>query len=223
MIVRPIMHLAAVAAGPAVVNNGAFTSSESFTYDSQGGGNNLLLLIALLAYSDYYGTPNVSGVTFNGVALTKHNEVVSAEWEFSVKGSAEIWYLVNPDIGSHTMSISYTSGGSTTHNNRYMAVSIENANQVTPFRDSLYNQVNSQDLATEAGDLVVDGYMVATNTTPGVGSNQVLLGNGLIESTFNPDARGGMSYEEAAGATTTMSWDQSGSARAHGSVVVQPP
>ena len=97
----------AAATGPGVINTssavalGAANNSISWSHVVSAGDDRLLLiwLACENAVDGHYGT--WSGVTYDGVALTK------AKGQYTVEGvatvSAELWYLVNPPIGTATI------------------------------------------------------------------------------------------------------------------------
>lgn len=83
---------------------GTFTSatsasSSTFAHDATGAD----VLVVMATYQDGGVGRTISGITYNGVALTK---IAAAGPLFAMR--AEMWYLVGPASGSNNIVISYT-------------------------------------------------------------------------------------------------------------------
>jgi hypothetical protein len=78
----------------------AFPASFSYTVNSNTNG---FLLVAIV------GTPGTTGVTYNGVALTRLSGSPASN---STSGQIDVWYLVGPAQGTNTLTISASSGTS---------------------------------------------------------------------------------------------------------------
>ena len=74
-----------------------------------GTRTNGVLVVAVGVISASSGSGDVTGVTWNGEALTKAIET-SSTIPF-----IDIWYLVSPDSGTNDLVVSYASGVTTTH------------------------------------------------------------------------------------------------------------
>jgi hypothetical protein len=81
-------------------NNGGTTNSLSGSYSVNASSNFLVVVVATL------GADDVTGVTYNGVSMTKavQNDAMTGGLEHTA-----LWYLANPATGSHTLAISRTS------------------------------------------------------------------------------------------------------------------
>ncbi len=79
------------------------TSSTSITVSHTCTGNNLILFVGVGTFDSSAGQ-KVSGVTYNGVAMTQIGTR-------RVAGSLDntLWYLINPATGTHDIVASYAS------------------------------------------------------------------------------------------------------------------
>lgn len=132
-------------------------------------------------------------VTFDGQALTKLTENIDISEQVSM------WYRVNPNVT--TANVVLTMGNEAKCG--MMITSWKNVHQTTPFSNSAND--NDEDgsptvVCTSAvGELVIDFFIHADSSQPGVGTGQTQLVN--IEADF----RMGSSYE-AGSTNVTMSW-----------------
>jgi hypothetical protein len=77
-----------------------YTSPITWTH-VVGSGENMLLVVGVMVYS-YEVQPTCSGVTYNGVAMTKVRGDQKSTTYFKVESS--LWVLKAPASGSHTVS-----------------------------------------------------------------------------------------------------------------------
>jgi hypothetical protein len=83
---------------------GSTANTDGLTFSHTCTGSSLILFVAV-----GIGNPTgvaCSGVTYNGVAMTKVSEVY-AQSNIPVS----LWYLINPATGAHNVVISTTGGG----------------------------------------------------------------------------------------------------------------
>lgn len=86
-------------------NSGVKAGVSSFSYDHiVATGTNRILVVAVQTRD---GAVTVSGVTYNGVALTKATSQYEPNWSTYV--GTEIWYLVNPDEGTHSVAVTLSA------------------------------------------------------------------------------------------------------------------
>lgn len=78
----------------AAVNAAASSSPLTFAH-TVGAGSDRILFVGV----EHNGTTTVSGITYNGVALTKINAQASGVMNF------ELWYLSNPASGSNNVVV----------------------------------------------------------------------------------------------------------------------
>jgi hypothetical protein len=90
------------------------------------GSNKLLVVGVHLESNGSGGGPIVTGITKNGVALTKLDDAQSSTW-----GRSEIWYLKEPAVGTHDVIITLSAG---TNQRCAGAIVFQGVDQVTTFR-----------------------------------------------------------------------------------------
>jgi hypothetical protein len=158
-----------------------------------GAGNNGILLVTCGMHNSY----DVTGVTFNGVSLTKLGETSGTYRR------AQIWYLLNPPAGTHAVVLT----GATTISAG--SVSFFGVNQESPFRHNtgLNGSSYSPSLSVTSivTDVVVD-VVCGWTWTASQGAGQTLN----FTDTFGY-VRASSSREDGSDPSTTMSWTASGS------------
>mgnify|MGYP003641286195 CR=1 FL=1 len=109
---------------------------------------------ALIVNTFYKNDRNCTGVTWNGVAMTKQGT-----WDNNNLGAAgryDVWYLANPDTGNHDLVETYSTGGS---NVTTLITSFTGADQIAPIRQSLQDGVstspNSKTITILAGSMIM--------------------------------------------------------------------
>lgn len=154
------------------------------------------------------GTANVcSAVSYGGTALTK-----AADSGRGPGGDyAQIWYLVNPAVGTATIATTInTTGWAATGGNSLDLTGVDQAAPTgagaTATGTSTTPSINA---LSASGDLVVDGigWDQGTAATATVGANQTAIGNRSGGGEGSAASR-----ESATGTSTTMSWSLSASA-----------
>lgn len=147
----------------------------------------------------------VSGITYNGVALT----FVTSEHPSNVIG-VEIWRLLAPATGSNTIEITMSSSVAIIEG---FGVSYTGVHQTTPTGTDASANGNSSapsvTVSSAGGELVVDvvGIKAADATeTLTAGASQSSRGEEGSYDGVSLYAYGGVS-EEAGAASVTMSWD----------------
>lgn len=79
-------------------------SGATLTWSHTVGSKTNRLLVVCVFASDYSAIPAISGVTYNGVAMTKARE------DYLYGGASSIWMLHNPPSGAHNVVVSKTTG-----------------------------------------------------------------------------------------------------------------
>jgi hypothetical protein len=172
----------AIAHDTTTTNSSQTDGSHQVSYNVTVG--TLTNSILVVGCSNYDGTLNnrtISGITFNGDALTK---LRADEIEGAGGQRTELWYLVNPDSGTHALIITCADGSGAYVDTG--AISFSGVDQSTPFED---NQTN-----TDTG--VASITLNQTVTT----SNAWIID--VCECASGPQSPGG---------SQTRRWDQSGS------------
>lgn len=200
-------------------SDGVNASSKTISF-TVGSGSDDFLVVAASIYNDIAaGNSEVTGVTYNGVALTQAIQYASPEivppGGFDI--SLSIWYLINPASGAHNMVL--TCAGEIDYFN-ISTISAFGVAQTTPLDDTdsslpHTNGTNHQLslTTTESGDLIVDSIVVFSSTpNPGEDITGVTVQSGQTQ-TLDPNTTdfGGQSYKlgGVAGANT-IGWDSSG-------------
>ena len=88
-------------------------------------GSNKILIVGVAVQIDAGDVPDVTGVTYNSVALTKIAEKIYLIYE-----SVELWYLLNPDEGTHNVVVTLASA--TDKGIGAGAITIDGAKQQAP-------------------------------------------------------------------------------------------
>ena len=172
-------------------------TTHTFAHDSSGGGTNLAIVVGCGTYAG--GFIDVSGITYDGDALTVAQESNNGD------EGADLYYLVNPNTGAAlnvvvTISQSGNIGAG--------AITASNVHQTTPISDSDVSTTGSITLTTVSGELCVDCFEDWSATeTVGAGQTQFV-------NVASGDTNTAMSYEAATTTSTVMSWT-GGSSPAH--------
>jgi len=173
-------------------------TSLSWTHTIGTHSNNLLVVGVTTGSS----SSTVSSVTYNGINLT---QLTAVNCPNSAPCRNELWYLVNPSPGAHTVQVNFLSSASITAD----SVSYYNVDQVNPFATFTTNTGNSSNptvtIISNASQLVID-YMGedSTYSISGLGSGQTEEWGGC------PRRCSGESDKPAGASSTTMSWNMTG-------------
>lgn len=91
----------------AAANSGALQSVSSATFSHTCTGSNLILIVAIGGRQSLASKGNlvITGVTYNGVALTK---IRADEIDSDASFRTELWYLIAPATGAHNVVVTYT-------------------------------------------------------------------------------------------------------------------
>ena len=145
------------------------------------------------------GARTISGITYNGVALT----LLASQVNGGVAGrTQEVWYLLNPDTGTHTIAVTGTGSAA---DKQGIGVSLLNAAQSAPSTSSAPGDSSTPavTLVGTSSEVFLD--FLGAGGTLTVGANQTQRAN---------FAQG----DQSAGASTapgvaseSMNWTLSGS------------
>lgn len=157
----------AITTDAATPSGGVFFNS-SLTISHTCTGTNLVLIVQAVNYDATVGT--VSGITYNGVALTKIAGVT-----FSSNFNNEGWYLIAPATGTHDVVITWSAsqllvaGGIVSYTGAHQSAVIG-----TPATASGNDTTPTVTVSSAAGELVIDGVFVNndTSSTPGSGQTE---------------------------------------------------
>lgn len=161
------------AAGPttppvfdAVSTNGADATGLSWSH-TVANQSNRILLVFIFYWND---SRTISGVTYNGVALTHLAGPIASGAD--ARRSMTVWYLLNPAIGTNTIVVTGTGAAA---DKQATAFSAYNAAQSAPsgVTGSGFAIDAGVTLTGDSGYLFFDGFGVDSNSSPfAVGANQ---------------------------------------------------
>lgn len=144
-------------------------------------GTNRLLLVGISIDVNNHTTETVSGVTFNGVALTRLGFNNDAANDHRV----EMWYLLNPVAAAHTVIATFSNPGGSIFNATQVGaavgvVALSGVDQTNPFRaftadDGGSSGFSSLDVASGTGEIVIDTLAIDGNRTATLGASQTAL------------------------------------------------
>ncbi|MHB8546427.1 MAG: hypothetical protein ACYDAJ_06640 [Nitrosotalea sp.] len=165
----------------------------SFTVNS---GSNTLLLVGMEA-----STGTVTGMTFNGVALTK---AVAR----SNVGDSELWYLVNPSVTTANVVITLSTAATVVAG----AYELTGVDQTTPIGNTgtnsgITNAPSVSITTAYSNSWAIDSVSITSTTITGAGAGQT-VGWNVSDPSLSPVVSGATSYRipSAAGTTVAFSW-----------------
>jgi len=159
---------ATVDSGNVVVQTVASTATTFSFSVTVGSGDNFLLLIG-----DIWGA-NISGATFNSVALTKKSDSGATAPDMV----SSVWSLANPPVGTFTLAGTLASAA--TGGSMVFAVPMSGVNTTSPLGTASYTDNTSSPVTT-----------VATTAT-GAGSNDIYVGSGFMTCATIANVNGNM-------------------------------
>lgn len=181
-----------------VQSTNSTTISWSHTVGTQ---SNRLLMVQIVTYDPSY---NVTAVTYNGSSLTQLSETPCGG---ATSCRNEVWYLVNPPSGTHTITATTSNSARLTG----AAISFYNVNQTTPFGtpaiDTGHTTSSSVTANTNSTQFAIDFYGNQAYQTytpsPGAGQTQlVTAGQSSVEDIA-------ISTKTAGVSSTTFTWSWS--------------
>jgi hypothetical protein len=170
------------------------TSVSSFNLSINVASNPNRCLV--LTYGN--GQQNILSATFNGKSFTKAIRSVEQDGN-----AGEVWYLVNPDVGTYNISVSVN--GTTDARALAGAVSLYNVDQTNPVNLSTYNINTGSGITvsftpTENNCIAVDAGHQNGNTAGSQGAGQTLIRK------RSAGRSGGTSYKAVNASSSSMSW-----------------
>ncbi len=169
------------------------TPALYFNQTTATGTNQLLVVGVSMNIAGNTGA-TVTGITYNGVALTRagaHNDTGNTR-------RAEIWYLVNPTVGTSLPGVVSLNlpGGTGTIGVRVGSTVLTGIDPNSPVRsvvsaDGAAQSLSSLNVPSAFGDTVVDTLAASGNVTGTIGPTQVQQWAGVSAGTsVNPDVYG---------------------------------
>ena len=181
-------------------------SSHSFSV-TVASGTDRYLLVAIQVQTAT--ADRISGVTFNGDALTEIGEIVNTNI------AASLWGLINPDVATGNVVITLTAA----ERIKAAAHDLDGVHQTTPTGTPATNSGSSTDptvdVASATDELVFDAMgargAAAAMTAPTVGAGQTAHQADVGGTSSTGMVGTGGSSSEAGATTVTMSWTLSAS------------
>jgi hypothetical protein len=181
---------------------------RTLTISHTTSGSDRLMMVGVSILNS--GSETVSGVTYNGGALTRLSNVQTGS-----HGRVEIWYRKAPDGGTHDVVVTFDDGaGGGLRSSAVVGVmTFTGVHQTTTFGTAATNFDNATPFGTPTvnvtsatNELVFDTVVCEVCTSLSVGAGQTQRWN-LTETSGSPTVIGAGSTEPGA-ATVTMSWTQ---------------
>lgn len=209
----------AVFSGPSITHDastagGTITSGSSRTFSHTiGGGSNRVLAVMVLVEEGSGGPKTVSGVTYDGVAMTLAGAIATTE---AANVDAELWYMLEADLpaaGAHdvvvTLSSALSSGCAI-----FAATSIADAAQAAPIVAT--NRTNTDGTTFSTPVVTVAANSWALDVVAGNNANTWTADGGQTERTDQQAGgtaatMGTSTKVVAAAGSTTLGWTAAGS------------
>ena len=187
---------------------------SSFSFDhTVGSGNNGILIFAYSGRAN----PNPTAVTFNGDAMTA--SLVTAQYDTTF---VEFWYLLEPDAGTHSISVTMSEAD----NNRHCAgaVSFFNVEQEDPIKVTDEQHATASSFSNSFTSTLNGQYAIEAQSNTGTSAGSVAAGQTLIHSRSATNS-GGISYKSlGTSGSETVGWTGFSASVAYnnGVIVIQP-
>lgn len=195
------------------VSSGAANGVTSLTYSHTVSGSDRLLIVWV---SWYHTIAFITGVTYNGVAMTEIPSGSANSSNYQIAG----YYLVSPALGTNNVVINFSQSIFGTGAGSLSFTGVDQTNPLgTAVAATGGTSTPSVTVSANAGEIVSDGLCIIHNGTLTVGGGQTQQWNAI-------DSGGNIKYAgstEAGAASTTMSWSNSTAQLwAQGAVPVKP-
>lgn len=195
----------AVPANPVVIDTtttggGDVTgATPNVTFSHTTAGTNTLLVVGVDMNITGNTGANVTGVTYNGVALTR----AGFRNDAGLTRRVEMWYLTAPAAGAHSVIVTLSlPGGTGTVGVVAGATTFSGVDQTVPVRSFISNDgpavacstgvfCSQLDVASGLGEMVIDTLAIAGNVTATVTNSQVQQwARTSVAANANPDVYG---------------------------------
>lgn len=194
----PPASWAAIEVQSANISTAEGTTDFSWNH-TVSAGSNLILIVGVAVRS---ASPNTAqGVTYNGTALTQVGSSI-----FSAHANISMWYLVNPDVGTFSVSVDLTANRSAVGG----AMTFSGVDQSTPLGTEVTatgapGDTLSTDVSSAAGELVLDVVCqrdggTLGDATEGAGQTK------QVDAVHSGTSMRLLASTEDGAATVTMSW-----------------
>lgn len=173
----------------------------SLSWNHTCSGLNRLLVVQATLGGYGYTVPATLSATYNGVAMTALPMYPSGGMDL---GGLQLFYLINPPTGTHTVQVSSTGGPGDIEAN---SVSFKNVNQSTPFQNVSVNlglgSTASNTIQTTPGDMVLDSL---SNGSPILSPNSGQMAQWITDLNGNTGAGSGGQSTLRGGGAMNVGW-----------------
>ncbi len=171
------------------------TGTKTVTFNHKTTGTNLLLIVGVSMTITNQTASAVTGVTYNGVALTSigaHNDAGNTR-------RVEMWYLLNPPTGTHSTIVSINIPSNKTIGVAVGATTFTGVDQTVPLgtfvsADGAAGTTSQLDVPSVVNGMILDTLAVGGNRTVAVAGPQVSQWNQTSGTIFGsndpPDVTG---------------------------------
>lgn len=123
------------------------------------------LLVVITSVNSFPTSPNVTGVTYNGVALTEMTGFGGLYNDAGLDVRLQGWFLIAPDTGANTVAVTWSAG---TGDRAMIAASFNGVHQSTPLSNGTNTTGTSTspsiNVSSAANNLVLAGFGVGQPT-----------------------------------------------------------
>jgi uncharacterized repeat protein (TIGR01451 family) len=176
VLLLPRLALASVAVDATTSAAGQVNSTTTgFSFNHATAGTNLVMVVGVSINIGSRNGATVSALTYNGTALTlwgAHNDTNNTR-------RVEMWYLINPATGTHTVNVTVGGLNLTTIGVVAGATTFTGADQSAPLRPFVFSDganagISSLDVPSGTGEVVLDTLAIQGNDfVTAVGPSQV--------------------------------------------------
>ncbi|MGA7751397.1 MAG: C25 family cysteine peptidase [Candidatus Sulfotelmatobacter sp.] len=167
------------------------TGTKKLTFNHTTTGTNLLLIVGVSINITNQTTTTVTGVTYNGVALTSigaHNDAGNTR-------RVEMWYLLNPPTGTNSTVVSVNIPANRTVGVAAGATTFTGVDQTVPLgtfvsADGAAGTTSQLDVPGVVNGMILDTLAVGGNRTVTVAGPQVSQWNQASGNNDPPDVTG---------------------------------
>lgn len=183
-------------------------TSQSFSFTIPTGTSRVLIVLIAINTAAAGTGMIATAITYNGVSLTEHG----TPYIHNNRSIVQVWYLVNPPEGAHTVAVTY--GSSAGGKRSAIAIAFDDAYQGgNPCGNRTNSGSNngsapSVNVASATGETVVDVVQVrntTANPTATVGAGQTER----VNQAYDAAEHLVLFSTEPGAATVTMSWSLS--------------
>ena len=196
---------AAASATSSIGQPSTFATNTVTLVHNTFSGTNLVLVVGVSINLNSGPGVTVTGVTYNGVALTRagfHNDSINVR-------RVEMWYLVNPATGNNNVVVTENIAGPGVWGTVVGATTFTGADQTTPIRAFASNDSN--------------GNTDAANVTVASGTNDMVLDTVALDGTHTVNSASGTQVQQwAQGSGGVTANDVYGYGSTHGGAASVP-